>query len=324
MGAGRYDRAMGVETVGSTPLWIGFLVVIAAMLFLDLFVLHRKAHVVKPREAALTSAMWVAVALVFNGFVLWKFGPTLGLEFLTGYVLEKALSVDNLFVIYAVFGAFAVKPEHQHRVLFWGIVGAIVMRGVMVFAGAALLHNFHWLIIVFGAVLVVSGARMLLHRDVPSKPEDSRAYRLVARLIPTTAEHGGKMFVRENGKLLATPLFVALVVVEASDVVFAVDSIFAIFAITTDPFIVLTSNIFAVLGLRALYFLLAGLAVRFRYLQPGLALVLLFIGVKMIASAWIKIPVLGSLGVIVTMLTLSIVASLVRERRDRRTAARTA
>lgn len=305
-----------IDSVGTVPLWIAFLAVIGAMLFLDLSVLHRRSHAVAPKEAAITSAAWIGVALLFNGFVVWRFDASVGLEFLTGYVLEKALSVDNLFVIYAIFGAFAVRPEHQHRVLFWGILGAIIMRGAMVFAGAALLQRFHWIVLLFGAVLLISGARMLRRRHELQGPEESRAYRLLQRALPTTGLRDGKLLVREGGRLLATPLFIALIVIEASDVVFAVDSIFAIFAITADPFIVLTSNIFAVLGLRALYFLLAGMAVRFRYLQPGLALVLVFVGVKMVASVWVKLPVLASLGVIVLLLALSILASLLRERRS--------
>jgi tellurite resistance protein TerC len=304
---------MTINTLASPTVWIGFAVLVIAVLAIDLGVFNREAHVVKPREALVWTGVWVALALSFNVFVWRSFGATAAEEFLTGYAIEKALSVDNLFVMYAVFSAFAIPALHQHRVLFWGILGAVVMRAIMVFAGAALLSRFHWLIFLFGGFLVVTGAKMLFRSDDRPHPEDSRLLKLVKKIIPISNElHGGQMFIRVGGALTATPLFLALVVIEATDAVFAVDSIFAIFAVTTDPFIVLTSNIFAILGLRSLYFVLAGAAERFRYVQPGLALVLVFVGVKMAISDWFKIPLLLSLGVIVLLVGGSIVASILR------------
>jgi tellurite resistance protein TerC len=305
-----------IETLASPALWIGFATIVALLLAIDLGIFHRKAHEVRPREALVWTGVWVTLALAFNAFVWWRFGARAGQEFLTGYAIEKALSVDNLFVIYAVFAAFAVPAIHQHRILFWGIVGAIVMRTMMVFAGASLLKTFHWLILLFGGFLVVTGLKMLVRRDEHPHPENSRVLRLFRRIVPVSDSiEGGKMFVRKDGALAATPLFLALVMVEASDAVFAVDSIFAIFAITLDPFIVLTSNIFAILGLRSLYFVLAGAAQRFRYVQPGLALVLMFVGIKMAISDFVKISVLISLAVIVVLVGGSLLASvLISER----------
>jgi tellurite resistance protein TerC len=290
-----------MTTLASPTIWIGFAVLVIAVLAIDLGIFNRKAHVVKPREALVWTGVWVALALSFNLFVWQRFGSTAAEEFLTGYAIEKALSVDNLFVMYAVFSAFAIPALHQHRVLFWGILGAVVMRAIMVFAGAALLARFHWLIFLFGGFLVLTGAKMLVRSDERPHPENSRLLRAVKKIMPISNElHGGHMFVRASGTLTATPLFLALVVIEASD------------AVTTEPFIVLTSNIFAILGLRSLYFVLAGAAERFKYVQPGLALVLIFVGVKMAISDWIKIPVLLSLGVIVLLVGGSIVASLLR------------
>ena len=292
---------------------------VVAVLAIDLGVFNRKAHVVKPREALIWTMVWVALALSFNAFVWYRFGANAAEEFLVGYAIEKALSVDNLFVMYAVFTALSIPALYQHRVLFWGIIGAVVMRTIMVFAGVALLSRFHWLIFVFGGFLVLTGLKMLVRKDETPHPEDSRALKAIRRILPVTDElHDGKMFVRVEGVRRATPLFLALLAIEASDAVFAVDSIFAIFAVTTDPFIVLTSNVFAILGLRALYFVLSGAAERFKYVQPGLALVLVFVGVKMTISDWVKIPVLISLGVIVVLVGGSVVASLVSTARLRR------
>jgi tellurite resistance protein TerC len=305
-------------TLASPSLWLGFAAMVAVMLAVDLGIFHRKAHEVRPREALVWTGVWVALALAFNGFVWWRFGAQAGEEFLTGYALEKALSVDNLFVIYAVFTAFAVPAQHQHRILFWGIVGAIVMRTAMVFAGTSLLKTFHWLFFVFGGFLVVTGVKMLVRKEERPRPENSRLLRLVRRVVPITDTlHGGQMIVRTNGALAVTPLFLSLIVIEASDAVFAVDSIFAILAVTLDPFIVLTSNIFAILGLRSLYFVLAGAAQRFRYVQPGLALVLVFVGIKMAISEFVKIPVLVSLAVILVLVGGSLIASAVSNRRAR-------
>jgi tellurite resistance protein TerC len=309
---------MEETTLASPSLWLGFAALVTVMLAVDLGIFHRKAHEVRPREALVWTGVWVALAFVFNGFVWWKFGEQAGQEFLTGYALEKALSVDNLFVIYAVFTAFAVPPQHQHRILFWGIVGAIVMRAAMVFAGSSLLQTFHWLFFVFGGFLVVTGVKMLVRKDERPHPEKSRLLRVLRRFVRVTDTlHGGKMIVRTEGALAVTPLLVALLVIEASDAVFAIDSIFAILAVTLDPFVVLTSNIFAILGLRSLYFVLAGAAQRFRYVQPGLALVLVFVGVKMAVSEFVKIPVLVSLAIIVVLVGGSLIASAFRNRRER-------
>jgi tellurite resistance protein TerC len=298
--------------VASPAVWLGFAVLVVAVLAIDLGIFNRKAHVVKPREALVWTGVWVALALAFNVFVWRRFGANAAEEFITGYAIEKALSVDNLFVMYAVFAAFSISPLYQHRVLFWGIVGAVVMRTIMVFAGAALLTSFHWLIFVFGGFLIVTGLKMLIRKDDRPHPENSRMLRALKKVIPFTDEsHGGHMFARVSGKRAATPLFLALVAIEGADAVFAIDSIFAIFAVTTDPFIVLTSNIFAILGLRSLYFVLSGAAERFKYVQPGLALVLVFVGAKMALSDWVKIPVLASLAVIVVLVGGSIALSLV-------------
>ena len=302
---------MNVTTLASPVVWLLFGLLVVAVLAIDLGIFNRKAHVIEPREALGWTGVWVALALAFNGFVWWRFGGQAAEEFITGYAIEKALSVDNLFVMYAIFTAFSIPALHQHRILFWGIVGAVVMRTIMVFAGAALLSSFHWLIFLFGGFLVLTGAKMLLRKDERPRPEDSRLLGLLKRVIPFTDElHEGRMFVRLSGRVTATRLFLALVAIEASDAVFSVDSIFAIFAVTTDPFIVLTSNIFAILGLRSLYFVLSGAAERFKYVQPGLALVLVFVGVKMAISDWVKIPVLASLAVIVVLVGGSIAASL--------------
>lgn len=311
--------AMNVLGLASPAVWLGFAALVIAVLAIDLGIFNRDAHVVKPREALVWTGAWVALALGFNVFVWQRFGATAAEEFIAGYAIEKALSVDNLFVMYAVFSAFSIPARYQHRILFWGIIGAVVMRTIMVFAGVALLSNFHWLIFIFGGFLIVTGFKMLGRKDERPDPENSRALRLIKKILPVSDDlHEGKLFVQIDGVLTATPLFLALVAIEASDAVFAVDSIFAIFAVTTDPFIVLTSNIFAILGLRSLYFVLAGAAERFKYVQPGLALVLVFVGVKMALSDWAKIPVLVSLAVIVTLVGGSVVASLVSNARMRR------
>jgi len=304
-----------VESVGTPILWTLFAVFVVTMLALDLGVFHRKAHVVGVKEAGIWSVVWVAVSLLFNALVVWRLGREAGGAFLTGYIIEKSLSVDNLFVFYMLFAALRVPDAYQHRLLFWGIIGALILRTGMVFGGSWLLSRFTFLTYIFGAVLVVTGVKMLARPDKEPHPERGRAYRAVQKIIPTTSEaHGAHFFVRQNGRRLATPLFIALVLIELSDIVFAIDSILAIFAITVDPFIVLTSNIFAVLGMRSLYFLLAGMARRFVYLQPGLALVLVFVGVKMAIRDLFHLPVILSLAVIVLLIGGSIVASLIRTR----------
>jgi tellurite resistance protein TerC len=304
-----------VESIGSPALWVGFTAFVLAMLALDLGVFHRKAHAVHFKEALAWSAVWVSLALAFNLLVYQWFGAQRGLEFLTGYLIEKALSVDNIFVFLVIFSFFSVPAAYQHRVLFWGILGALVMRAAFIMAGAALLQRFHWIVYVFGGFLVITGVKLLLHRDAEIHPERNPVYRLFRRVVPAVTDYRGSRFtVVENGRRYATPLLAVLVVVEATDVVFAVDSIPAIFAVTGDPFIVYTSNIFAILGLRALYFLLAGVMDRFHYLKLGLALVLCFVGVKMLIVDVYKIPIVPSLVVVASLLAGSIVASLFRPR----------
>jgi tellurite resistance protein TerC len=304
------------------------------MLALDLGVFHRKAHAVSFREAATWSVVWVTLALVFNvllyQYALWKF-PTdarllavpgfdaaqaarqVGLEFLTGYVVEKSLSVDNIFVFVVVFGYFAIRPEYQHRVLFYGILGALVFRAIFIAAGAALMQ-FHWVILLFGGFLILTGLKMMFVREKEIDPERNLLIRLFRRLVPVTHEsHGKNFFVRLNGRLHATPLFVALLFLELTDVVFAVDSVPAIFALTHEPMIVYTSNVFAILGLRSMYFMLAGAVDRFHLLKYGLAFVLIFVGLKMV---WLndlfggKFPVTLSLGIIAAAIASSVAASL--------------
>ena len=301
----------------SLPLWIGFNLFVLAMLALDLGVFHRKAHAVSLREAATWSGVWIALALAFN-FGVWHFlGPQKGVEFLTGYLIEKSLSIDNIFVFAILFAYFAVPAAFQHRVLFWGILGALVMRAAFIAAGAALLSRFHWIIYVFGAFLIVTGLKMALAPDRGLEPDRNPLLRLVRRLVPVADRyHGPKFFVRENGTLLATPLFLVLVLVETTDLIFAVDSIPAIFAVTKDPFIVYTSNIFAILGLRSLYFLLAGVMHRFRYLKLGLAAILVFVGAKMALVDFYKVSPVVSLGVVVGILAVAIAASLLRSGGD--------
>jgi tellurite resistance protein TerC len=302
-------------------LWAGFNVFVLAMLALDLGVFHRKAHEVSMKEATAWSAVWISLALLFN-VGIWHFmGPQAGLEFLTGYLIEKSLSVDNIFVIALLFSYFAVPSLYQHRVLFWGILGALVMRAAFILAGSALLASFHWIIYIFGGFLILTGVKMALTRDTEIHPEHNPLMKLVRRLVPVTSDYRGqKFFVRENGKLWATPLFLVLVMVESTDLVFAVDSIPAIFAVTKDPFIVYTSNVFAILGLRSLYFLLAGVMQKFVYLKLGLSAILVFVGVKMTIVDFYKIPSSVSLLVIAALLAISIGASLWKTRGEGRTA----
>ncbi|HEX7089790.1 MAG TPA: TerC family protein [Longimicrobiales bacterium] len=299
-------------------LWAGFIALVLALLALDLFVFHRKPHEVRIREAALWSAVWIGLALVFAYAAVYRyFGREAGLEFLTGYLIEKALSVDNIFVFVLIFSYFRVPARYQHRVLFWGILGALVMRGAMIAAGVVLIREFHWVIYVFGAFLVVTGMRMAVHEEHEIHPEANPVLRLVRRFLPVAETyHGQRFFLREGGagraRLLATPLLVVLVLVETTDLVFAVDSIPAIFAVTRDPFIVFTSNIFAILGLRALYFLLAGIIHRFHYLKLGLSVVLVFVGAKMLTSEVYPIPIGLSLAVVAAVIGASVGASLLR------------
>jgi len=298
-------------------LWIGFNLFVLAMLALDLGVFHRRAHVVSLKESITWTAVWVVLALLFNIGVWHFYGSQKGLEFFTGYLIEKSLSVDNVFVFALLFSYFAVPPKYQHKVLFWGILGALIMRAIMIVAGAALIAKFAWIIYVFGAFLVLTGIKMIFKRGEEIHPERNPVVRWFKKLMPVTADYrADRFFVREGGRLWATPLFVVLLLVEFTDLIFAVDSIPAIFAITTDPFIVYTSNVFAILGLRSLYFALAGVMDKFHYLKIGLGVVLAFVGVKMLLahSAW-KIPTLLALGVVVAILTVSVVVSLLRPKK---------
>jgi tellurite resistance protein TerC len=298
--------------MGTPFLWAGFILFVLIALALDLGVFHRTAHKITAREAAFWSAIWVGMALTFGYFVWHWFGAQRGLEYFTGYVIEKALSVDNLFVFLLIFRAFQVDERVQHRVLAWGIIGALLMRGTLIAAGAVLITRFHWILPALGVFLVYTGVHMLLKRDKEVHYERNPVLRFASSHLRVTKEyHGERFFLRQAGNLFATPLFLALLIVEITDVTFAVDSIPAIFGITRDPFIVFTSNVFAILGLRALYFLLADLLDYFRYLGIGLALVLMFIGAKMIAEPWWHISVGLSLGIVGGILLIMIVISLI-------------
>lgn len=295
-------------------LWVGFNLFVLLMLALDLGVFHRKAHVVSFRESITWTCVWITLALLFNAGVWHYMGSQKGLEFLTGYLIEKSLSVDNVFVFALLFTYFAVPQVYQHKVLFWGILGALVMRAIMIAAGAALITNFSWIIYIFGAFLIATGIKMVVKRSEEIHPEQNPLVRLFKRVMPVTdCYRDGAFFVKENGVRLATPLFVVLLMVEFTDLIFAVDSIPAIFAVSTDPFIVYTSNVFAILGLRSLYFALAGVMHKFHYLKVGLGVVLTFVGIKMLlAHTPYKIDTLVSLGVVVGILAVAVIASLLR------------
>jgi tellurite resistance protein TerC len=294
-----------------TFIWVAFFSVIALFLALDLFVFHRHAHAVSMREAALWTAVWVTLGLAFGALVwFWRGGGAAG-EYLAGYLIEKSLSIDNVFVFALLFTFFGVPAAYQHRVLFWGVIGAIVLRAAFIAGGAALLENFHFVIYVFGGLLIFTGAKMALKSHDEMDPEQNPVLRLARRFIPVTDEyHGQRFFIRDAGKLVATPLFAVLIAIETTDVVFAVDSIPAIFAVTRDPFLVLTSNVFAILGLRALYFLLAGMMHRFVYLKYGLAAILVFVGGKMLIADLYAVPIWASLAVIATVVAVAVIASL--------------
>ncbi len=291
--------------------WVGFIAFVLAMLALDLGVFNRKPHVVQPKEALAWTSVWVGLALLFAAGLAYFVSPQIALTFLTGYLIEESLSVDNIFVIVLIFQYFAVPAQYQHRVLFWGILGALVMRGLFIGLGAALLARFEWIIYIFGALLVITGVRMAMKQDEEFDGEQNPVVKFVRRFMPVTATYHGKhFFVVENAKRFATPLFLVLVLVEATDLIFAIDSIPAIFGITRDPFIVFTSNIFAIMGLRSLFFLLAHVVTKFHLLKYGLAIILTFVGVKMMIEHWVHIPILLSLAVVLGVLLLSIVASL--------------
>jgi tellurite resistance protein TerC len=314
---------MGTESIW---LWVGFNVFVLGMLALDLGVFHRTSHVVSVKEASIWTGVWVSLALVFNTGIYFYWNTLMpgssysnseaALAFFTGYLIEKSLSIDNVFVIALIFGYFAVPAAYQHRVLFWGILGALVMRATMILAGAALLKEYHWIIYIFGAFLIFTGIKMATHKDEDLHPEDNPVIKLVRKLIPVTKNYEeDRFFVRHAGKLMATPLFLVLIMVETTDLVFAVDSIPAIFAVTQEPFLVYTSNVFAILGLRSLYFVLAGVIDKFYYLKLGLAVILTFVGTKMTLVDIYKIPTPVSLGVIAAVLAIAVVASLLRARK---------
>jgi tellurite resistance protein TerC len=303
--------------LAATPLdWAAFSAVVIGALLIDRLVFGRSKEHVPFREAAIRSTFFVLVGTLFSTYVLATKGSSAAITYLVAYLVEESLSVDNLFVFLVLFSYFRISEGRQQRILFWGILGAIVMRGVFIVAGTALLEKFHWMIYVFGLILIFTGAKLLFRKEEAVDPEDNLALRLARRYLRTTNDfHGDRFFVVQNGVRLATPMFLVLLVVEFTDVLFAVDSVPAVLAISTDVFVVYTSNIMAILGLRALYFVLSGMMGRFHYLGPGLAIILLFIGGKMMATAYIKVPPLISLGVIASVLTVSICASLLRPAR---------
>ena len=294
-----------------TYMWVGFGVVVAAAIAVDLGVLHRKAHRISLREALAESAGWIGLALAFNTWIYFSMGHQAGLEFLTSYVVEKLLSIDNIFVFLLIFQGMAVPSQSQHKVLYYGVVGALVMRAIFVLAGVALLNRFHIVLFLFGAILFLTAIRMVLPGAETIQPEQNWLVNIVRRIVPVTRRYEGEHFyLRRAGNWIATPLFLALVAVEATDILFAVDSVPAVLAITRDVFIAYSSNVFAILGLRALYFALADVLPRFRFLRPGLAAILLFTGAKMLASDWIPVSIGVSLGVIVCIVALMVGASV--------------
>jgi tellurite resistance protein TerC len=304
----------------STWLWIGFVAFIILMLSLDLGLFNRKAHTIRYREATIWSIVWITVAMAFAGIVFWDQGKTRGLEFVTGYLIELSLSVDNLFVFLLIFSYFKVPTRYQHRVLFWGLLGALVLRLTMIFVGGALINRFHWIIYIFGAFLVYTGLKMFRQEETNIQPEQNPVVKLVTRYIPITRHYEEeKFFTRQDGRRVGTLLLLVLVIVEVTDLVFAVDSIPAIFAVTTNTFIVYTSNVFAILGLRSMYFLLAGVVERFHYLKLGLAIVLTFIGIKMLMGiVHIDIPISISLPVVALVLLVAVAASLFWPKQEQR------
>jgi TerC family integral membrane protein len=303
--------------------WVIFNLFVLAMLALDLGVFHRHSHRVGIKEALVWSGVWIALALLFNlGIYYWR-GPDAALEFLAGYLIEKALSVDNIFVFLLIFSYFRTPARHQHRVLFWGVLGAFIMRAIFIFAGVSLIERFHWVIYIFGALLILTGARMATGKDKEIRPEKNPTLKLFRRLMPVTDDYqGGKFFIKQagqegrRGSYFATPLFIVLLMIETTDVIFAVDSIPAILAITLDPFIVYTSNVFAILGLRALYFALAGVMGLFQYLHYGLSAILIFVGAKMLLTDLYEIPVGVALGVVAGILVISVIASMASPRKE--------
>ena len=304
-------------SIGTPVLWIGFTLFVLLLLAIDLLVFHRRAHEVKPKEAAAWTVGWVSLALLFNAGIYHYYGSVRALEFFTGYLIELSLSVDNLFVFILIFTTFGVPAASQHKVLYWGIIGAQVMRAIFILVGTALIAKFHWMLYIFGIFLVYTGAKIVIGEGTEIHPEKNPVLKLFGKVIPIVHEfRNGNLTVKIDGKRYATALLPVLVVIELSDLMFAVDSIPAIFGITLDPFIVYTSNIFAILGLRALYFLLAHAVENFRFLKYGVGLVLLFIGGKLLAGHWYEIPIKISLAVVVALLAASMIASLIPQRKE--------
>jgi tellurite resistance protein TerC len=305
--------------MGTPALWIIFNAGVLLLLVLDLGVLNRRAHEVSMRVAAAWSVFWVALSLGFNFWILHVHGSEKALQFFAGYLIEQSMSVDNIFIFILVFRSFGVERQYQHRVLFWGIIGALVLRLGMILLGTALIRKFEWTLYILAAFLVIAAIRMLFRKETEPHPERSRLLRWTQKIFPVSHNyHGQKLWIREAGKLMATPLLLVLLVVEATDFIFALDSIPAVFGVTRDPFIVYSSNICAILGLRAFYFLLAGVLPYFRYLDEGLSVVLLFVGIKMLAAHWIEIPTTHSLGIIGGILAVSIIASIVAMKLEQR------
>jgi tellurite resistance protein TerC len=305
--------------MGTPALWIIFNAGVLLLLVLDLGVFNRRAHEVSIRQAARWSVFWVSVSVAFNLWILRVHGGEKALQFFTGYIIEQSMSVDNIFIFILVFRSFGVERRYQHRVLFWGIIGALVLRGTMIGLGTALIRKFEWALYVLAAFLVVAAIRMLFRKETEPHPERSRLLRWTRKIFPVSRDfHGQKLWIREAGKLMATPLLLVLLVVEATDFVFALDSIPAVFGVSRDPFIVYSSNICAILGLRAFYFLLAGVLPAFRYLDEGLSVVLLFVGVKMLAAHWFEIPTAIALGIIAAILAISILASIIALKLEQR------
>lgn len=303
---------------GTLLQWVLFNLFVVLMLVIDLGVFNRRAHTVKVKEALLLSALWIGLALIFNAGIYYWVGKPAALEFLTGYIIEKSLSVDNLFVFLLIFSYFKVPSAYQHRILFWGILGAIVMRAIFIFTGVALIHKFSWIVYVFGAFLIFTGIKLVVQKEKEIRPENNIVLKLFKKIMPINGSiDEGRFFKKMDGRIFATPMFVVLLVIETSDLIFAVDSIPAILAITKDTFIVYTSNVFAILGLRALYFALAGVMDMFHYLNYGLALILSFVGVKMIVANFYKIPTGIALGTVAGILMLSILVSMIWPKAER-------
>lgn len=303
--------------MNQSTLWISFNVFVLFMLALDLGVFHRKSKEVKIKEALLWTCLWISLAFIFNVLVYYQFGEEKAFEFFTGYLIEKSLSVDNIFVIILIFSYFNVPSAYQHKVLFWGILGALVLRVIFILAGVELIHKFHWVIYIFGAFLVYTGIRITTQGDIKIDPDKNLLVRMVRKIFPvTSAFEGDQFFVRREGTLWATPLFLVVIVIEATDLVFAVDSIPAILSISDDAFIVYTSNVFAILGLRSLYFAVAGIEKYFIYLKYGLSAILIFVGLKMCIADFYKVPIEISLAFIVLTLAMSVLASLAMQKKE--------